>query len=130
MEMRLEGQQLLAVHIQGLLRRAELDECRRSTANIIREAEKAKVLVLLDGFQGWASGAEWGDVSRLAEHDSDIEKITIVGQEGWRDQVLVFAGVGLRQKPVQYFPDSNGARAWLADQPSSGTAPHASGRSS
>ena len=118
MELGVEGQRLLVVRIQGILRRRELDECQRAAAKTIRAAGKADALVLLDGFQGWERKDEWGDVSFLIEHDADIEKIAIVGQERWRDEVLMFAGAGLRQTAVCYFNDSDSARAWLAGGPS------------
>ena len=117
-EMRAGGQRLLVVRIYGILRRAELEESQRAAAKIIREAGKVTALVLLDGFEGWERTDEWGDVSFLAEHDTDIEKIAVVGQERWRDEVLMFAGAGLRHNPVRYFNDEAGARAWLGDRPS------------
>jgi stage II sporulation SpoAA-like protein len=121
MEMRIEGERLLMVRIQGILRRAELDESQRAAAKIIREAGKVSALILLDGFQGWERTEKWGDVRFLVEHDSHIEKIAIVGDERWRDEVLAFAGAGLRQTPVHYFNDADGARAWLTERPSSDT---------
>lgn len=117
MDMRVEAQRLLVVRISGVLRRVELDECQRAAAQMIRDVGRANALVLLEGFQGWERADDWGDVSFLAEHDSDIEKIAIVGEERWRDEVLMFAGAGVRHSPVQYFNDPNSARAWLADGP-------------
>jgi hypothetical protein len=127
--MRIEGQRLLVVRIRGLLRLAELEESQRAAAKMIREAGKLTALVLLDEFQGWERGVEWGDVSFLVEHDADVEKIAIVGQEKWREQVLVFAGVGIRQSPVRYFNDSASARAWLAENSASEAVGRAGGKS-
>jgi hypothetical protein len=113
MEMRVEGQRLLVVRINGILRQAEFDECQRAAAEVIRAAGKVAALIVLDGFQGWEHRDEWGDMSFLIEHDNDIEKIAIVGQEKWREEVLMFAGAGLRHSSVRYFNDSDSARAWL-----------------
>jgi hypothetical protein len=113
MEMRVEGQRLLVVRINGILRQAEFDECQRAAAEVIRAVGKVAALIVLDGFQGWEHRDEWGDMSFLIEHDNDIEKIAIVGQEKWREEVLMFAGAGLRQSPVRYFSDTDSARAWL-----------------
>ena len=113
MEMRVEGQRLLVVRINGILRQAEFDECQRAAAEVIRAVGKVAALIVLDGFQGWEHRDEWGDMSFLIEHDNDIEKIAIVGQEKWRKEVLMFAGAGLRQSPVRYFSDTDSARAWL-----------------
>jgi stage II sporulation SpoAA-like protein len=120
-EMRREGQRLLVVRIQGVLRHAELDDSQRAAAQIIREAGKVSALILLDGFKGWERAGKWGDLKFLMEHDSDIEKIAIVGAERWREEVLMFTGAGLRQSPVRYFNDSDSARTWLAGGPSSDT---------
>jgi hypothetical protein len=117
METHIEDQHLLVVRIHGLLRLRELEESQGAAAKMIREAGKVTLLILLDDFQGWEPGGDWGDVSFLIEHDNDIEKVAIVGQERWREQVLVFAGVGIRHSPVRYFNDSESARAWLADKP-------------
>jgi len=117
MAMRLEGQHLLVVRIDGVLRRAELDECQRSAAKIVAEKGTVAALVLLDGFEGWERSEDWGDVSFLVEQDSNIEKIAIVGPERWRDEVLMFAGAGLRHSPVRFFEDSGSARAWLGQAP-------------
>jgi hypothetical protein len=117
MEISAEGRGLLVVRIQGVLRRAELEECQRAAAKMIREAGKVVALILLDGFQGWQRTDKWGDVSFLVEHDAGIEKIAIAGEERWRDEVLMFAGAGLRHAAVSYFNDAAGARAWLGGGP-------------
>ena len=116
METRIEDQRVLVVRIHGVLRRTELEESQRAAAKMIREVGKLTALVFLDEFQGWERGEEWGDVSFLMEHDSDVAKIAIVGPEEWREKVLVFAGVGIRRSPVRYFRDSDSARAWLTDK--------------
>ena len=117
-EMRVEGQRILVVRMHGILRRAEFDECQRAAAERIRRVGKLAALIELDGFQGWEQGSDWGDMSFLIEHDRDLEKIAVVGQEKWREDALVFAAAGLRSSPVRYFNDSSRARAWLVGTPS------------
>jgi hypothetical protein len=118
MEMRVEGQGLLVARIHGILRRSELDEGQGAAAKMIRQVGKISALILLEGFQGWERRDEWSDMSFLFEHDNDIEKIALVGQEKWRDEALMFAGAGLRHSAVRYFNDADEARAWLAGRPS------------
>jgi hypothetical protein len=119
MQMQIESQHLLVIRIHGSLRRAELDECQRAAVQMIRAAGQVAALIVLDNFEGWERGDEWGDVSFL-EHDTNIAKMAIVGEERWRDEVLMFAGAGLRHSPVRYFTDADSARAWLGDAPPSG----------
>jgi len=109
------------VRIHGIWRRAELDECQRAATEMIGAVGKIAACIVLDGFEGCERSDAWGDMSFVFEHDSDIEKIAVVGEERWRDEVLMFAGVGLRDSPVCYFNDFDSARAWLALPESSQT---------
>ncbi|MEW6441194.1 MAG: STAS/SEC14 domain-containing protein [bacterium] len=118
-EIRKEGPRLLVVRISGVLRRAELEECQQEAGKMIEEVGKIAALLLLEGFQGWELREDWGDVSFLVEHDSDIEKIAIVGPERWRDEVLIFAGAGLWRRSMRYFNETESARSWLAGGSSS-----------
>jgi hypothetical protein len=115
MEMRIEGQRLLVVRIHGILRQAEFKECQRAAAKTIRAVGKIAALIVLDGFEGWDHRDEWGDMSFLFEHDNDIDKIAVAGEERRREEVLMFAGAGLRHTSVRYFDDPDSARAWLAE---------------
>ncbi len=117
MELTVENRGLLVMQIRGVLRRADLDEGQRAAAQLIRKEGRISALICLEGFQGWESGAEWGDVSFLVEHDSDIEKMAIVGQRRWHDEVLMFVGAGLRHCAVRYCDDEASARAWLVGKP-------------
>ncbi len=117
MEMRVEDQRLMVVRVRGVLRRTEFDDCQRAASKVIGEVGHVATLILLEGFQGWERGDQWGDVSFLFEHDSDIEKMAIVGQRRWHDEVLMFVGAGLRHSAVRYFDDEASARAWLAGRP-------------
>lgn len=114
-ETRVEGQQLLVVRIHGVLRRAELERCQRVAEEMLRAGGTISVLVQLEGFKGWERTEEWGDMLFFYEHDGDIEKIAVVGEERWREEVLLFAGAGLRQSPVRYFNDDASARRWLVE---------------
>ena len=51
----------------------------------------------------------------MTEHDNDIVKIAVVGDEEWRDLVYAFLAKGFRQAEVEYFlpGDLAKARAWL-----------------
>jgi hypothetical protein len=52
----------------------------------------------------------------MTEHDKNIAKIAVVGDEEWRDLVYAFLAKGFRQAQVEYFlpADLAKARAWLA----------------
>jgi hypothetical protein len=49
------------------------------------------------------------------EHDKHMEKIAVVANDKWKDQLLMLLGAGMRQAAVEFFPDSGeeAARGWL-----------------
>ena len=111
-----EGDDVYRVDLTGVLRKADFD---RSSAAIAREIDRGgpvKVLVVLDGFEGWDSRDNWSDLSFYATYGDRIARLAIVGDERWRTEMLMFAVADLRTAPVEYFagPAIAQARAWLA----------------
>ena len=81
----------------------------------IKRVGKIRILVILEDFQGQEQGADWGDITFAMEHDDDIEKIAIVGDEKWKDLVFAFTGKPFRRAAIEYFNSSHleKARAWI-----------------
>jgi hypothetical protein len=103
--------------INGRLRKPDLD---RAQDALLGELERAsyptvRLLVVLDGFEGWDDSADWSDLTFYATHGNRIERMAIVAAERWRDQALMFAGADLRRGPVEFFATSalDDARTWL-----------------
>jgi len=113
--MRHESDNLYRIHISGVLSKTELENAQAVAAQEIKRRGKLKLLFILEHFQGWERGADWGDVTFFTMHDEDIEKIAVVGDEKWRDHALAFAGAGMRKAAVRFYPPSEiaQARAWL-----------------
>ncbi len=110
-----ESDNLYRVHISGVLSKTELENAQAVAAQEIKRLGKIKLLFILEQFQGWERGADWGDLDFYAAHDKDIERIAIVGEEKWRDHGLAFAGAGIRKAGVRFFLPAEiaRARAWL-----------------
>jgi hypothetical protein len=95
------------------------DQDRKGVENFgratIDRSGKVKVLVLAEGFSGWARQGDWGDLTFMLEYDPYIEKIAVVAGEQWRDKMLMYLGAGLRKAAVEFFTmdHENKARAWL-----------------
>lgn len=87
---------------------------RVETENVFASG-KVRVLIRLEGFAGWEPGEQWGDVSFFFRHDKDIERIAVVGDPRWRDQMLMFLFADYRQAEARFFPETDleTARAWL-----------------
>ena len=110
-----ESDDTYVIRINGLLKKLELESVQLTALDGIEKAGTIKLLVILDDFQGWQKGDDWGDMSFYSEHGDQIDKIAIVGDPKWEDEMLMFAGSGLRRAPVKYFSESDlaAAQAWL-----------------
>jgi hypothetical protein len=51
----------------------------------------------------------------MYEYDPCVERIAVVGNEKWKDEMLMFFRVDRRQASVRFFPPGgeNEARDWL-----------------
>jgi hypothetical protein len=112
-----EAGQIWQLRISGVLKKAELDLAQATAGQEIAQAGKIKVLLMLDGFQGWEKGADWGDITFTAAYGDQIEKMAIVGDRRWETEALMFVGAGIRRTPVKFFVlgAAAQARAWLAE---------------
>ena len=106
---------IISAKISGELGTAEVSAIQAAALEAIRRCGKISALFFLENFRGWERGGGWGDISFLIEHDKDIAKIAVVGEEEWRDLVCAFLARGFRQANVEYFlpADLAKARAWL-----------------
>ena len=98
------------------LGKSEVTQMQAAALEAIRRWSKISALFILENFQGWKREGDWGDITFMTEHDKDIAKIAVVGDEEWRDLVYAFLAKGFRQAQVEYFlpADLAKARAWLA----------------
>lgn len=101
------------IHIQGILKRADLAACEEAMAPRIDAGERPLVLVVLQNFGGWQKGDDWVNADFLFTRGDKIAKIAIVGAGAKMDEVKAFTGAGLRPTPVEFFDDEESARAWL-----------------
>jgi len=106
---------VISAKISGELGRAEVSQMQPAALKAIQRCGKISALFILDDFRGWKREGDWGDVTFMTEHDKDIAKIPVVGDEEWRDLVYDFLAKGFRQAQVEYFlpADLAKARAWL-----------------
>ena len=111
-----DGANCYRVVVTGLVTKSELEKVQATTAQEIARIGKVRLLFVLNRFEGWEKGADWGDLKFYDRHGDNIERIAIVGEEKWRDDALMFALADLRKAPTRYFlpADLDGARTWLA----------------
>ncbi|MGH7833388.1 MAG: STAS/SEC14 domain-containing protein [Candidatus Binatia bacterium] len=106
---------IVTVKISGELGKPEVSQMQAAAVGAIRRCGKISALLILENFNGWKREGDWGDISFLIEHDKDIAKIAVVGDERWRDLVYAFLAKGFRRAAVEYFlpADLAKARTWL-----------------
>jgi hypothetical protein len=108
---------IITVEISGKLRQPELAAMEKTAVEVFRQRGKMRILIIVEDFQGWGLGDDWGDLSFMRENDQYMRKIAIVGDPKWKDLVFIFVGKNYRECPVEYFQPEQvvQARAWLME---------------
>lgn len=106
---------IVSARISGTLARSEVGQMQAAALEAIQRCGKISALFILDDFKGWKREGDWGDITFMIEHDKDIARIAVVGDEEWRDLICAFLAKGFRQAAVEYFlpADLARARVWL-----------------
>ncbi len=112
-----EGGDVYRLDVRGELARAEFDHWQGVLAREIAGGRHVRLLVVLDGFEGWAPADNWSDLGFYMEHGDSIDRIAIVGDPRWRSEMLMFAVADLRKGPVEFFPADAMAQAgtWVRE---------------
>jgi hypothetical protein len=79
---------------------------------IITTAEgKLRLFLQFEDFHGWNMDATWDDFKLSPKHDSDFERIAIVGDRKWEKLMTRFAKPFI-PATIEYFDRSEIAAAW------------------
>ena len=107
---------VISAKITGELGKSEVTQMQAAALQAIRRCGKISALLILENYLGWKSGDDWGDITFMTEHDQEITRIAVVGEEGWRDMIYAFLAKGFRQAEIEYFlpGEISRARSWLA----------------
>ena len=113
-----ESENLFVVQIKGIFTFEDLKEIQDKARAEIERSQKIKLLVLAEEFSGWGKEGDWGDLTFMYEADPHINKIAIVAEGKWKDQLLMYLGAGRRQAAVEFFLDGDEkkARDWLQSE--------------
>ena len=115
--LRKEENGIHALRIGGTLNKATLDNVQSvARRGIEAGAKDLKVLLILQDSRGWKRGDDWGDLDFFGQHEADIAKIAVAGEDRWEEEARLFLGAGRRHGEVRFFPlqHEGMARAWLA----------------
>ena len=111
-----EGGDIYVLRISGIWKPSEFGAGQKELAGKIDAGARPRLLAIFENFDGWERAAGWNDVDFLFSHSHQIARIAIVGEPRWEVQARAFAGAGVRNAPVKFFPPNElaQARAWLA----------------
>jgi len=116
-DLRHENGNIYRIDVRGMLRSREFKRCQDSLSEEMGRVGPVRLLICLDGFEGWEPRDDWRDMSFYVRRGDAVERIAIVGQECWRSRTLMFTAADLRKAPVEFFAgDEANARAWLSGQ--------------
>ena len=112
-----ESPRVIEVQLAGRLTSQQWHATLNDVAKLLRPEERASILLAAQGFEGWEPG-NWDDLSFQRDHDQHVARIAIVADEKWKDQVLMFAGQGLRKVDIRFFtpPETAQARQWVSSR--------------
>ena len=113
-----ESDGLFVINVQGVFTFNDQKEIESKASAGINRSGKVKALILFEEFSGWDKEGDWGDLTFMYEYDPYIEKIAVVAEGKWKDQILMFIGAGRRQAAVEFFlpGQDKDARAWLQSE--------------
>ncbi|MET0894083.1 MAG: STAS/SEC14 domain-containing protein [Pseudoxanthomonas sp.] len=112
----LDGEDFVRARISGRMSFVDQKALESLAVKMVDAGRPVRVLLTLEDFQGWEKDERWGDDFDFTfEYGDRIEAIAIVGEEGWRQQALLFVGKGFRRTRIEYFPpDAAGlAEDWV-----------------
>lgn len=113
-----ESENFFVVTIQDLYTYDDQKEIEKHGGGDNNPDQKVKILVLAEEFSGWGKEGDWGDLTFMYGHDAQIEKIAVVAEDKWEDDILMFLGAGRRQAAVEFFStgETQAARDWLQSE--------------
>ena len=112
-----ESNNCIAITVNGVLLYKDLVQIQNTAKGMLRSGVKTNCLIIAKKFSGWGKDGKWDDVTFMYQADPLINKIAIVADVKWKDELLMFLGYGLREAKVQFFvsTDENYARRWLSE---------------
>ena len=110
-----ESDDLFVISLEGVFTFDDLKEAEKRARENIDRNKKNKVLVLAEDFSDWGKEGDWGDLTFMYEYDPYIEKIAVVAEANWKDEMLMYIGAGRRKAEVEFFlyDKEKDARDWL-----------------
>jgi hypothetical protein len=105
---------LLIVGVSGKLEKADYEHFVPVFERLVRLYGKLSILLDMNNFHGWDSGALWEDLKLDIKHFADIDRLAMVGEEKWEQDMATFCKP-FTKATIRFFhyADIAEARKWL-----------------
>lgn len=105
----------LEVRVSGTITPSVQAQAAEAVRDAIRKHGDIQLLIVLEDFAGWSRSEDWVNAPIHFEFDVHLKRVAVVGDPKWKDDLLAFLGLPLRDVPFQYFAAERAAdaRAWL-----------------
>ena len=109
-------EQEIWIKISGQASVKDYEQIQSLTLSTLESYKGCRMLIILDNFKGWSKDARWDEILFMQEHQNKVQKIAIVGDEKWKDDVFMFSGKPFRTTEIEFFPENqlDQARQWLS----------------
>lgn len=109
-------EQEIWMKINGQVSVADYDKLQSLILSSLAEYNDCQILIILNNFKGWSKDDKWDEILFMQEHQDKVQKIAIVGDEKWKDEVFMFTGKPFRKTEIEFFPENqlNQAKQWLS----------------
>jgi hypothetical protein len=108
------GVKFLEVDLSGKLSTQDYERFKSEFKALLHSQRKVRLLVRMHDFHGWTAGALWEEIKFDFKHFSDIERIVLVGDQKWEENMSKLCKPFTRAE-VRFFSPSqvNEAQLWL-----------------
>lgn len=106
---------ILEVRVSGTLTPSLQAQAAGAVREAIGKHGNVRLLIVLENFDGWSRSDDWEKAPIHFEFDAHLERVAVVGDPRWKDDLLAFLGLPLRDVPFEYFAPDRAAevRPWL-----------------
>ena len=110
----LNSGKVLELHLTGRLAKEDYETFVPEVERLVEQHGKIRMLVEMHDFRGWTTGALWEDTKFAVQYFSDIERLAVVGETKWQEDMATFCKP-FTAATVRYFDQTKAveARAWL-----------------
>jgi hypothetical protein len=103
--------QAVAIHITGKLVDADYARMVPELDRLIQHNGQLRLLFELTKFEGWQPGALWDEVEFDLKHFADIERLAIIGDRKWEQDMAAFYQP-FTKATIRYFDLADADKAW------------------